>query len=196
MSPPAIFASIVAAIVIPPLTFFGGVWILSKTADRESVLQLLHQSDLTPADKKPLNERLHGYCVEDVRRHWGVFREDSEAVSAERRFLIHDLIFPFLYGGGLAASLLIVWEALGRPCNPAWLIGPVACVLVSDWIENSVQLSQLNAFVNDHTLNAGWIRVASLATITKLCFAGISLLFLAFEIGWVIYRGLKGLLLG
>lgn len=93
---------------------------------------------------------------------------------SEQHFLKIDLFFPVFYGAALVTSLLMVWEMLGRPFSPAWILAPVAITAVADWTENLVQLAQLARFTNDKPLQASWIQLASLATILKLVFFTLS----------------------
>lgn len=80
--------------------------------------------------------------------------------------------FPFFYGAALATSLLILWALLGRSFNPGWVLAPVVITLLADWTENLVLLVQLRRYAESGArgLNAGWIQVASVATILKLVF--------------------------
>lgn len=177
-------------IALPTVVFFGGAWIMSEMSDRERVMERLSQA-AAPADQKPLNQRLC-YDVAAVHRHWGAL--DDTARHAERRFLELDLIFPFLYGVALATSLLMAWASLGRPFNPAWVLAPVVITLLADWTENLVQLGQIKRYIitsNETALQAGWIQVASTATMLKLLlFGGVSLLLL-WLVALVLIRALR-----
>jgi hypothetical protein len=153
------------AITLPIAAFLGGVWVMSQVSRHDQALQRLRA---TPAgDEEPLNRRRH-YDAAAVRDHWALF--DDAGLASERHFLELDLVFPFLYGGALAASLLLVWAALGRPFSPAWIVVPVAVTVVADWTENLVQLTQLRRFVRHEALQGGWIAIASAATLVKLVF--------------------------
>lgn len=157
------------AVALPIAAFLGGVGIMSQMSGREQALQRLRA---TPAgDEKPLNQRLR-YNAGAVCHHWGLF--DDAGLASEQHFLELDLVFPFLYGGALAASLLLVWSTLGRPFSPAWIMVPVAVTVVADWTENLIQLAQLRRFVGHAALQGGWIAVASAATLVKFVFFAVS----------------------
>jgi hypothetical protein len=161
-----IFLRATTLLALPLVVFVIGAWIMSKMANREYVTRRLGEV-VAPEDAKPLNQRF-GYDLAVVERHWGGL--DETARASEKRFLELDLVFPFLYGAALAASLLMAWASLGRPFNAAWLITSVAITLIADWTENLVQLSQLRRYVNGIALESGWIQIASIATILKLSF--------------------------
>jgi hypothetical protein len=187
-------AKVIIMITLPFAVFLGGLWVMSKMSDQDYVTQRLLQS-AAPEDQKSLQQRWGGYDADAVNRYWGAL--DNAALRLERYFLELDLVFPFLYGAALSASLLIAWAALGRPFNPAWLITPVAVTVLTDWTENLVQLGQLRRYVEDGQagLQSSWIQIASAATILKmLFFLGASLflvgLIIAIIIG-VVVRALR-----
>jgi len=149
---------IVAALgmlALPILVFFGGAEIMNRLSHRQ------------PAREKPLNRRFH-YDIGDVQRVWGAF--DRAGLRAELRVLELDLVFPFLYGGALAASLLLAWNALGRPFAALLIVAPVGITLLADWTENLVQMQQLRRFLDGAALEEPRIRIASAATAVKLTF--------------------------
>ena len=163
-------------VALPIVAFAAGVLIMSKLSDRTSVDEKLA---LTPfKDGKPLNQRFH-YDAAAVERYWKAL---GDALPAERYFLKLDLVFPMLYGGALAASLLIVWAMLGRPFAVAWLVGPVAVAAVADWTENLIQLTQMRRFGHEG-VQAGWIAGASFATLVKMVMLGLMFLALFVLIG-------------
>lgn len=144
---------------LPAVVFIGGAWLMLALSHRQEVEGI-----------KPLNQRLCGYRLKDVRQLWEALSDKGRC--AEKKFIELDLVFPFLYGAALATGLLLAWAALGRPFHPAWVVGPVAITLLADWMENLVQHGQLKRFI-DHggsALQAGPIQVASAATIVKLLF--------------------------
>jgi hypothetical protein len=176
-------------LTFPAIVFIGGAYIMSKLSGREYVTDHLRDT-LHPADAKLLNQRLTGYDVEGVSRHWGAL--DDESRTIERHFLEMDLVFPFVYGAALAGALLFAWAALGRPCHPLWLLLPIAVTVVADWIENLALMRQLRLYAESGKagLEAGGIQIASAATMTKLvCFFSASLLLLCLT-GWMIVRAL------
>jgi hypothetical protein len=140
------------------------------------------------AEAAPLGSRLGGYDSTTACAYWNWL--GPEGRQAERRFLKADLAFPFVYGGTLLTSLLLVWGWLGRPFNRGWLALPVAITVLADWLENLVQCEQLNAFVHFEPVQSDWIQVASVATTTKLVFLGISSLLLIGLTAWWVVRAL------
>jgi hypothetical protein len=169
--------TIAVAIALPFVVFVSGAYVTAQLSHRERIVEQLRVS-AAESDRKPLSQRL-GYDLPAVARYFGAL--DRSARDCERYFLELDLIFPFLYGGALAGSLLMVWSALGRPFTPAYLLAPVAITMIADWTENIVQLGQLRLFAEGGAgaLNAQSIQLASAATILKLMFfAGSSVLLL------------------
>jgi hypothetical protein len=165
------------SLVIPALLFFGGVAGMAAASDQEHVKRRLADA-APPVDRKPLNMRVTGYDAAAVRRHWGAL--DPRALAAVRGLLKLDLIFPLVYGAGLAVGLLLAWSSLERPFSRAWLVLPVAITMVADWTENVVQLHQLARFQASaaHPLHAGMIRIASVATVVKLLLFGTTVVLL------------------
>jgi hypothetical protein len=132
----------------------------------------------------PLNFRLSGYDSITASAYWEWLGPDGRL--AERRFLEADLVFPFLYGGAMLASLLLAWTALGRAFDPTWLVIPVAITVLSDWIENLLHWHQLKHFLQGEPLQAQWIEIASIATSTKLVFFSISMLLILVLSTWLL----------
>jgi len=172
-------------IALPAAVLVGGVAIMTKVTHHQEVEERASSAP-HPCDRKPLDQRF-GYDAGAVDRYWGAV---GGALPAEQRFLEVDLAFPFLYGGALAASLLLAWSSLGRPFSPAWIMAPVAITVVADWTENLVQLAQLRRYSagGAHALQASWIRVASAATSLKLLFLGVSSLLLLTLVAMVLLQ--------
>lgn len=169
---------IVAAIVmlaLPVAAFVGGAWIMNEMSGRQDV------------PKPPLNRRFH-YGKEDAEKYWNAFKNE---IGTEQTFLEMDLVFPFLYGGALAASLLMAWAWLGRAYNPFWILLPLFLTLLADWTENLVQLGQLKRHLAGIGLQDGWIQVASTATALKLSFFYASWLALFFLVGLLLWRAFR-----
>ena len=176
----------ILVIVIPAVAFLGGGYVMGRLSGHEEVER--QARSLSKEDQKGLGLRIGGYDLQAVGRRWGAL--DSIGLGAEQRMLEIDLVFPFLYGGAFAASLLLAWAALGRPFNPIWLIAPVAINVLADWTENLVQLSQLHRFESNKIagLQAGWIQIASAATTVKVvCFCGSYLFVIALAV-WLVGR--------
>jgi hypothetical protein len=165
---------------VPAATFMAGGLIMERWSRR---------AEVAPPGQAPLYQRFR-YNAEDVRTYWKAF---GGKLSRERLFLELDLVFPFLYGGGLAAGLLLAWASLGRPFHPAWVLAPVLVGVLADWTENLIQLGQMRIYVNNgpQALQDGWIRVASVATAVKLASLGGALVVLFFLVGWVLVRMLR-----
>lgn len=147
------------------------------------LLQWMSGKDQVPK-QKAINVSL-GYGVEEVESYWRT-RQGLPAwpnpmspagagtlLDAERRYLEVDLIFPTFYAGALAACLLWVWIALGRPFHAVWFMVPVVLVVLGDWTENLIQLSQMQLFLAKRPLQDACVAVASAATAIKVvCLAG------------------------
>jgi len=103
-------------VALPAAVFLGGVAIMKRITHHQDV-ETRASSLPNPCDRKPLDQRF-GYDAGAVGRYWGAL---DSARAAEQHFLEVDLVFPFLYGGALAASLLLAWSTLGRPFSPAWI---------------------------------------------------------------------------
>ena len=143
-----------------------------------------------PANQKPLGQRF-GYDADDARKHWDALND--KALGAEQRFLELDLVYPFLYGSALAFSLFMAWTSLGRPFNSLWLVTPSLIMVLADWTENVAQLHEMKRFINNRatTLNANWIRIASVGTTLKWAFVvGVSLLLISLVVV-MIWRALR-----
>jgi hypothetical protein len=146
----------------PIVIFLGGSQALTRVSGRAN------------ARVKPLGERWYGYNERDVKEYLDALGEGGRVT--ETRYLALDLLFPFLYGGSLAASLIWLWTMNGRAFSPVFTITPVAVAMISDWTENVLQLHELSKYAK-HTpagLSSVCIGFASAATITKLAFTGIS----------------------
>lgn len=178
----------IVLVALPFVVFFFGADLMAKLGGRQQITQRL--SDQAKADRTGLGLRIFGYDLEAVSRRWAALDPDTRQL--ERRSLELDLMFPFFYGGALAAALLLAWAALDRPFRPVWLILPVAVTIVADWIENLVQLAQLRLFdaSGKAGLQSGWIKIASAATTTKLVFYCGSTLLLLGLVAWIVVRGL------
>ena len=151
-------------IAIPLVAVVGGGKLMTAIAPRQI------------PEKPPLMGRRRGYTKEAAASYWS--KLDPEGRIAERKFLEVDLIFPFVYGGALLASMLLAWASLGRPFSPVILIGIVAAAMLADWVENLVHLRELAAFVAGgvESLEGGWIAIASAATTTKWTAVGASVI--------------------
>jgi hypothetical protein len=161
----------VLALTLPVAVFLAGAWLLTVASGRD-------QMRTVPREGRPLNQQF-GYGVNEVKAQWGSL--DAAGLAIERRMLELDLLFPFAYGGALAAGLLIVWAGLGRSFSPALPIGVVALGVLADWTENLVQLGQMDRFSRDGPtgLQPAWIAVASFATALKLTILAVAFAALA-----------------
>jgi hypothetical protein len=176
---------VLLVVLLPAVVFVAGARLMTVWTGREQVTARLERHAAVD-ERKPLNQRL-GYDVAAVARHWGAL--DAESLERERRFLSLDLFFPLFYGAALAVSLLLGARLAFPAMNPAWLLAPVTIVVVSDWIENLVQLGQLRRFVEGGAaaLQASSIAIASMATIVKLTsFTAASLLCVALAVAMLV----------
>ncbi len=135
-----------------------------------------------------LNVRIKGYGVSDATQLWQAISDatDGDGLRSEMTLLKLDLVFPLFYGAALLISLLMTWEMLGQPFGMAWLFVPVVTTIVADWIENGVQIGQLQRFMAGAPLQDGLVRIASYATTAKLLF---------FALTCVVVLGLAGIVL-
>ena len=169
-------------VALPLGVFKGGGAIMGKVSERHDL-----------PDHAPLFMRVRGYDRNAVELYWGKLETTlgRKALDGERLFLELDLIFPFLYGAALGASLLLGWGALGKRFSAGWIVAPVALGVVADWTENLVQLRQLQRFMaaGGAGLESRWIAVASAATSVKIVvLAGASLFVLVLAV-LVLLRG-------
>jgi hypothetical protein len=154
-------------VVVPILVFLAGAEVMNRVSGRAD----LPEPD--PPLGKPLNMRFEGYDAADATAYWkGLGPKGTEA---ELSFLELDLLFPFLYGAAFLGALLIAWDALGRRFEPAYLVAPMAVMLVADWVENLVHIRELRMYVASGAApDATLIAVASIATMVKL-FVGVGI---------------------
>ena len=164
----ALILKLLRILALPVVVFALGGLLLFLPAHRDQVAKRL-EAQAAPADRPPLNQR-QCYDRAAVARHWGALDETTRA--DERLFLQLDLAFPFLYAGAIAASLFLAWALAGKPVPVAWVLVPPVLMALADWTENLVQLAQLARFGDgsrgESALQAGWIEVASWATLVKL----------------------------
>jgi len=164
---------------LPVASFaIAGVWMMHATGR--------DQFKSRAPEAVPLNFRIAGYDAADASAYWNWLGPAGR--EAERNFLEADMVFPFVYGGTILASLLLAWAWLGRPVSPLWLVAPVAITVLADWTENLVHWQQLKQFGAGAPVDAGWIQVASIATSTKLVFFWISALLLVALALWLPFR--------
>lgn len=187
--------SIVLALAVPSICLFGGGALIEALSHRSRAEEL--RKDLPKGDREPLFRRWRGYDREAVHRNWAPLhrgepaREPARTAArvAERTFYELDLVYPFVYGGGLAAGLLLCWATLGRPFDPLWLLAPVVLALLADWTENTATLRLLadyDADLGGASLAAATVRLASWATQAKLALLVASLTFWVVLLGWAI----------
>jgi hypothetical protein len=186
-------------VVVPILLVGAAGKLMAKLSGR---LATVHGPCFRCDPATPLNLRLLGYDRQAVAEHWALLDTPAETAAkrreAERKFLEIDLVFPFFYGGVFLAGLLLAWAWLGRPFAPGWLVAPVAVAAVADWIENLALLGQLRRWTgagggaSGAVLDAGWIGVASAATIVKLWAVLATLALLLALAGWVGFRSPAG----
>lgn len=150
------------ALAFPAVVFFVFANAQSARSGRDVVLK-----NVNPPDAKPLNTRLW-YRVPDVDYFWGALGKDGRL--AEQRFLKEDLIFPMMYGGALALSLGWLLSLSGLSWHPWLVVLPVLIAMGGDWVENSIQLRQLQRYIDAGRagLDARAILSSSIATDLKL----------------------------
>ena len=147
-------------VAVPVVVFLAGAEVMNRVSGRD------------PRLGKPLNQRFEGYDADDAAAYWDGLNEKKDA---ELCFLELDLLFPFLYGGAFLGALLLAWVSLDRRFEPAYLVAPMAVVLVADWVENLAQIHELRKYAASGAApDATLIAVASVATMVKL-FVGVGI---------------------
>ena len=180
---------IVKAIVLlalPLVVFVGGGYLMQRFSDPARVREKINEKN----DYTGLGLRCTGYNLGEVKTYWEALSGNPEALSADRRMLEIDLVFPFFYGAAFAVAMLFAWAELGRPFHPVWILAPLFIEVVADWIENLIQLKQIKLFAANGAagLQEGWIQIASLATIVKYwLFIGSYILVIGLVV-WMIYK--------
>jgi hypothetical protein len=181
-------------LALPAVVFFGGAALMAAIS-RHGVVEaaLLAAKELHRCDREPLNRRIWGYDVAGVDRHWKEIKRNPEAEAAERLFLKLDLVFPLLYGGAFAASLLIARSLLQIEIGAAWVVAPIGVAVAADWIENLIHLRQLAGYEAGEpaSLDEVAIGVAGVATSIKLLLLGGAMLALVAAVVVLVIRGLK-----
>ena len=132
-----------------------------------------------------------GIYTTRIQQYWkGITKKGR---IAEEKFLKYDLVFPLIYGGAVATSLLWARAKVGWPTHLAWIIIPLAIVFIADWTENLIQLEQLKKFRNTgpNNISPSWIRVASFFTVIKLGLVAALLLSLIGNVGAIIVSGFR-----
>lgn len=155
----------------------GGGYVMNKLVERSC----------KTADVTPLGMRWQsGYTKETAIEYWKTLSEREPDLSTERKFLLIDLVFPFIYGGAFFATLLYATTSNHHPVPPALLLLLIAAIALADWIENLIQLQQIKLFAqNEADVNVLQIHIASIATRIKwLLSATVFILVIYFSIDW------------
>jgi hypothetical protein len=150
------------ALAFPVAFFLGFGQLQSWHSGRDAAMQA---AGLSMRDT--LNTRWH-YDAQDIDRFWSALQETGRA--AERKFLLEDLIFPVLYGGALAFSLLWLLPRTQLSWTPRLVVLPVVAGVIGDWTENLTQLALLRSYVPQHpdSLNSIAVNLSTFATAVKL----------------------------
>jgi hypothetical protein len=157
----AALGKLLLIVALPVVLFIAGGYPMMQMTGRDQF-----PARRAAPESVPLNFRIKGYDAAAAGAYWQWL--GAEGRLAERRFLEADLVFPFLYGGALLASLLLAWAWLGRPFAPLWLAAPVAVTVIADWIENLVHWRELARVLRGEAVAPGWVQLASGATSAKL----------------------------
>ncbi|HET7462228.1 MAG TPA: hypothetical protein VFJ82_13310 [Longimicrobium sp.] len=190
------FLRVLLIVAIPAVTFVIPGKLMERWSGRAQVRRALDRAvadgTLQREDAAYLNLRLRGYSLSAFRRYFGAM--DDRTRSVEAKFLEMDLVFPFIYGGGLAAALLMAWAALGRPVHPGWVVAPVLILVLADWTENLATLGQIRRWNagGPAALQPAWVRVASLATTVKCVFIAVTVLLVVAMAAWLLVRSATG----
>ena len=157
------------AIALPALVFVGGVTLMSLLTHNANVQQI--------TNLKPLNKRAAGYSSSDVIHFWNAINESKELnLRNERKLLKIDLVFPVLYTSAFFIALWLLWGLSGQPFAITYVVILLAGILLADWMENCLQLHQINAYIGsidasrsvELVINNNLLAVASIATRVKL----------------------------
>ena len=169
-------------LLLPLIIFFFGIKLLGWLGHRDEISRQV-RAQLFGQDAKPLNVRLFGYGLDDVKKYWGVF--DEQLFSFEQQALRLDLWFPFFYGGGLFFSLFQLTSTLNNGTPRLFFFIPTVVAMLADWTENLALLKQLRNYGKTGAvgLQASGIKTASIATMVKLW----SLMFAAFLMVYLIF---------
>ena len=145
---------------------FDGEQILPHACGRAGVIDPLITGE--QGLLAPLHLRWLGNGMDAAKRLWS-WLNDAGRETGET-FLTMDLLFSFVHGGALAASLSWVWMTLGCPFHPIWIVAPLALTLTADWTEHLIQLAQLRHYLssNGGRIQSLWIEIYGCATIIKL----------------------------
>lgn len=161
-----------AFLVLPIVAFLAGAaW-------------MQHRSG-APRRAHPLNLRFAGYDAPAVAEYWR-----GAALDAERRLLRLDLGFPLYYGAIALAAFAYALPRLGLDAWCGGIAALVAVVMIADWIENTIQIGQLDRYAKNEALQPERVRIAGVATQIKL--AGslvIALLNLSLGV-WMLVRAI------
>jgi len=123
-----------------------------------------------------LDQMIFGYTPAEA---FQVMTAYGEAGRRAYTFLLltSDLVFPFLYGSFLFLSIRGASQRAGIPM--LWANGLAACGFAAtcfDWLENISFLILMRTYPVESTAVAGF---ASMFTVTKFLFSGVSLIILA-----------------
>jgi hypothetical protein len=188
-------ATIAPAILLAGGGFLGGGKVLEVLSRHDLVRQALvaavARGEIEKRDALFLNLRIRGYSTRAAARHWQLLRTDGGLARAERRFLQLDLLFPLVYGAAFAGGLWLLRGALERRADTGWLIAPVVIGVLADWVENFIQLRELDRFLRGERLQTGWIRIASVATIVKLISLSGAVLLIVLGVIWGVAKALS-----
>lgn len=167
---PAHFGPAVLAFLFSLAVLVTGGQLMTRASGHGIVAAALKKADLTA-----LNLRLVPYGAHEAAEVWTVISDTQGGLASERAFLRLDLLFPLLYGGALALSIMAVLYALGAPS--IWWLTPVVVAAIADWTENTIHLRQLNVFDGSaSSLDAGLMTIAGYATPLKLICVALSLM--------------------
>jgi hypothetical protein len=156
-------------LLVPAALFMAGGVLMMRATGRARFRQRRKE----PASR-PLNFRFRGYDATAASEYWRWL--GSDGLAAELRFLKADMLFPLWYGGAMMGSLYVGWLLLGPPVSLFVLALPVLIAMAADWVENVIHIKQIARFRTGRSVTAQHIRVASMATSTKLLFFWLSTL--------------------
>ena len=108
----------------------------------------------------------HGTKAAKEVRSW----INAASRQAGETALTLNLLFSFVYGGAVAASLWWIWVSVDCSFHPAWIVAPLAVILTADWTEHFIQpvCPRHDRPSNERGIYTLWIQISSCATMIQL----------------------------
>ncbi len=137
--------------------------------------------------QKSLSMRFGGYTAKDVSQYWKALDDTKGELQREQKLLSYDLWYPFFYGALGVLLVVGAWRLFNFPWSWSLLIllMPATIGACADWIETTIQLRELRAFIrSSEPSRTAAIDLASIATRIKLCSVAVAV---ALPLGIALY---------